>query len=100
MKGDYPRFRAAYEREDLAAHFNLLWDYREHYPADERTRRFHLALIRTLIGWRATTAQERHLEGDLYEPNGPYKASHHSTDCCDSNMWFDTSPEALFGVYR
>jgi Domain of unknown function (DUF4158) len=23
MKGDYPRFRAAYEREDLAAHFLL-----------------------------------------------------------------------------
>lgn len=113
MKGDYPRFRAAYEREDLAAHFlltasdleligqcrgdvnrhgvavllkslwylgyfpddlrevprevreylagqlNLLWDYTEHYPADERTRRFHLALIREHTGWRASTARDK-----------------------------------------
>jgi len=113
MKGDYPRFRAAYEREDLAAHFlltasdleliaqcrgdynrhgiavllkplwylgyfpddlrevprearkylasqlNLLWDHTEHYPADERTRWFHLTLIREQTGWRASTARDK-----------------------------------------
>jgi hypothetical protein len=136
LKGDYPCFRAAYEREDLAAHFlltasdleliaqcrgdvnrhgvavlikslwylgyfpddlrevprevreylagqlNLLWDYTEHYPADERARRYHLALIRRHTGWRAPTApgkeeleswlreegaQSAHTEEDLME---------------------------------
>jgi hypothetical protein len=40
-------------KEYLAGQLNLLWDYTEHYPPDERTRRYHLALIRGHTGWRA-----------------------------------------------
>jgi hypothetical protein len=113
MKGDYPRFQAAYAHEELVIHFlltprdievidcvrgdvnrqgvalllkslshlgdfpddmsavpqevrdflahqlTLLWDPRGRYPADERTQRYHQALIREHTGWRALTAHDK-----------------------------------------
>jgi hypothetical protein len=37
-------------REFIAKQLGALWDPSEHYPADERTRRYHIALIRKHIG--------------------------------------------------
>jgi len=113
VKGDYPRFHAAYAHEELVIHFlltphdievidrvrgdvnrqgvalllkslshlgyfpadmsavpqevrdflahqlTLLWDPGAQYPMDERTQRYHQALIREHTGWRTPTAQDK-----------------------------------------
>jgi hypothetical protein len=43
----------------IAHQLGLLWEPRLPYPADEHTRRYHLALIRQDTGWRAPTAQDK-----------------------------------------
>jgi Domain of unknown function (DUF4158) len=43
----------------IAHQLSLLWEPSVPYPADERTRRYHLALIRQRTGWRAPTAQDK-----------------------------------------
>jgi hypothetical protein len=43
----------------IAHQLGLLWEPSIPYPADERTRRYHLALIRQHTGWRAPTAQDK-----------------------------------------
>jgi TnpA family transposase len=46
-------------REFIAKQLGALWDPSGHYPADERTRRYHIALIRKHIGWRFPTARDK-----------------------------------------
>jgi TnpA family transposase len=43
----------------IAHQLPLLWDPSGQYPADERTQRFHVALIRQHTGWRAPTADDK-----------------------------------------
>jgi hypothetical protein len=43
----------------IAHQLGLLWEPSAPYPADERTRWYHLALIRQHTGWRAPTAQDK-----------------------------------------
>jgi uncharacterized protein DUF4158 len=43
----------------LARQLNLLWEPSAQYPTDERTQRYHLALIRPHTGWRAPTADDK-----------------------------------------
>jgi Domain of unknown function (DUF4158) len=43
----------------LARQLNLLWEPSAQYPTDERTQRYHLALIRHHTGWRAPTADDK-----------------------------------------
>ena len=43
----------------LARQLNLLWEPSAQYPADERTQRYHLALIRQHTGWRAPTTDDK-----------------------------------------
>ncbi len=46
-------------KEFVAKQLDLLWDISAEYPTDERTRRYHLALIRKYLGWRFPTAQDK-----------------------------------------
>jgi hypothetical protein len=43
----------------LARQLNLLWEPSAQYPTDERTQRYHLALIRHHTGWRAPTTDDK-----------------------------------------
>ena len=43
----------------MAHQLGLLWEPSGHYPADARTWRYHLALIRQQTGWRAPTADDK-----------------------------------------
>ena len=43
----------------LARQLNLLWEPSAQYPTDERTQRYHLALLRPHTGWRAPTADDK-----------------------------------------
>ena len=43
----------------IAHQLHLLWDPGGQYPADERTQRYHLALMRQHTGWRAPTADDK-----------------------------------------
>ena len=46
-------------KEFIAKQLDLLWDISVEYPTDERTRRYHLALLRKALGWRFPTAQDK-----------------------------------------
>lgn len=46
-------------RDFLAHQLTLLWDASAQYPADERTQRYHQALIREHTGWQAPTAHDK-----------------------------------------
>ena len=43
----------------IAHQLHLLWDPGGQYPADERTQRYHLALMRQHTGWRVPTADDK-----------------------------------------
>jgi Domain of unknown function (DUF4158) len=43
----------------ISGQLQLLWEPSAHYPADARTRRYHLTLIRQHTGWRAPTADDK-----------------------------------------
>jgi hypothetical protein len=43
----------------LARQLHLLWEPSAQYPTDERTQRYHLALIRQHTGWRAPTTDDK-----------------------------------------
>lgn len=46
-------------KEFVAKQLNLLWEPSAQYPADERTQRYHLSLIRQHTGWRFPTAHDK-----------------------------------------
>lgn len=46
-------------KEFVAKQLNLLWEPSAQYPADERTQRYHLSLIRQHTGWRFPAAHDK-----------------------------------------